>query len=866
MAKAPGKPAIYELADKFRQNCLVEGTSLIWPSQPSWSVENINRLDQLILGNPDLGDRDFFAKLRDQLAGASDDIHRIAADVLAFYFLYPMTNPGPNKKREGLDTVISWRLKDDQTDLSLVSKAFGEDGLGKAGTAYLLQRPWQIQFFLQLAESVRSGQVNASDAKAVQRIADSLASKIQFSRSARNVALHLLYPESYEHTASDRQKKLMVEGFKDRAGDYADLDDALMRIRQSFVSEGQENFDFYDPGIRAQWEVPEEEEEPPAGGKRVWIFQANPKYYDIDSAVRELPEQTWLVTQFRNEIEVGDSVYLWKSGPDAGIIAVASVLTEPAEIFAAEGENKYNRDPERFAGKKLRVALHVEKVLSNPITRAQLKSHPTLSSLTILSFANASNFRVRNDQAQALEDLLAKDQGPVKRVWIEKTLVAGRPDRESGDRALGRALWSPQRDKRGADIYRWMRETKPGDIVLHLTDNKAITGTSIVAGKFEDADGVSGTDWASGPCYLVKLRDFTNLDPELSREEFFAEPFRERLLSLLDSGVTLFYNRELNLNQGSYLTPAPPELLEIFNEAYMKKANHPLVILDNPPRAVEETRLQPDYSLSQLAAETGIAESLLSSWIRAVERKGQAILYGPPGTGKTFVAERIARHLISGGDGFSELVQFHPSYAYEDFIQGIRPKAAKNGSLDYSIVPGRFLDFCQKASSRKKRCVLIIDEINRANLSRVFGELMYLLEYRDREMPLSGGGRLRVPDNIRVIGTMNTADRSIALVDHALRRRFAFVALHPDYEVLRKFHSTATFNVEGLISTLKRLNAQINDHHYEVGITFFLTANLRDQIEAIWTMEIEPYLEEYFFDQRDTVDSFRWDRVSASIL
>ena len=211
------------------------------------------------------------------------------------------------------------------------------------------------------------------------------------------------------------------------------------------------------------------------------------------------------------------------------------------------------------------------------------------------------------------------------------------------------------------------------------------------------------------------------------------------------------------------------------------------------------------------------------------------------------------------------MVQFHPSYAYEDFIQGIRPKAGRNGGLDYSTVPGRFLEFCQKAQSRKGTCVLIIDEINRSHLSRVFGELMYLLEYRDRDVPLSGGGRLSVPGNVRIIGTMNTADRSIALVDHALRRRFAFISLRPDYEVLKRFHAGTGYNVDGLIKTLKSLNSQINDQHYEIGITFFLKANLKDHIEAIWTMEIEPYLEEYFFDQRATVDTFRWSQVSASM-
>jgi EVE domain-containing protein len=388
MARVPDKAAIYESADKFRQNCLIQERSLIWPTQASWSVENINGLDQLIMGNPDVGERDFFAKLHDQLSGAPDDIHRVTVDVLAFYYLFPTKYPGPKNKVEALRTVISWKLRDPQADLSLVSKAFDEGGLGRGGMAYHVQRPSQIHFVLQLAARIKSEHLDPNDAKAVQRIADSLASEIQFARSARNIALHLLYPEEFERTASDRHKKLMVEGFKNRAGDYCDLDDALKRIRQSFVSEGHENFDFYNPGIRAQWEVPEEEEEPPAKGKRVWIFQSNPKYYDVDSAVRELSEQTWLAAQSPKQIQVGDTAYIWKSGPEAGIIAVGSVITEPAEMFSAEGEDKYNHAPERFAGKKLRVRLRIDKVLSTPIMRAQLKSHPKLSSLTILSLAN----------------------------------------------------------------------------------------------------------------------------------------------------------------------------------------------------------------------------------------------------------------------------------------------------------------------------------------------------------------------------------------------------------------------------------------------------------------------------------------------
>jgi len=274
----------------------------------------------------------------------------------------------------------------------------------------------------------------------------------------------------------------------------------------------------------------------------------------------------------------------------------------------------------------------------------------------------------------------------------------------------------------------------------------------------------------------------------------------------------------------------------------------------------------PPYPLADCAKDTHLDEALLARWVRAVERKGQAILYGPPGTGKTYVAERLARHLVGGGDGFDDLVQFHPAYAYEDFIQGIRPKARADGQLDYPIVSGRFLDFCREASGRHDRCVLIIDEINRANLARVFGEMMYLLEYRDREIPLAAGGSLRIPPNVRIIGTMNTADRSIALVDHALRRRFAFLALYPNYDILRSYHEQSGFDVEHLIRVLGRLNTQIGDRHYEVGITFFLRKDVAEEIEDIWRMEIEPYLEEYFFDQPDKVDDFRWERIGKEIL
>ena len=879
-----------------------------------------------------------------------------------------------------------------------------------------------------------------------------------------------------------------------------------------------------------------------------------------------------------------------------------------------------------------------------------------------------------------------KSRGTLK-YWVEKCLVKGRPDREAGPDALGKSLWSPTRDARGADVYRNMRLIEPGDVVLHLIDNDRLAGVSLVADRAKpNFVGLKGTDWADRLCYRIQLKDSEELSPPIQRSDFLESTKRqEELRDILNHNENVFYNSKFELNQGAYITEAPEEMIDLFNDIYkelagrelpkiaaikpksgvsfnehrlrasillfkwiygedgfassryqaeerdykislleewrtlvsneslgfaisgvspesvateigalltksnllpwrynevvrsfpnsdaarsflialkallfdgasdepdvdgfnsalmpsyrselnetaVKPASHCIpslalwltypdkhffvrpelynranrvlmggtpegqgevmtsayyqsalqfatnlrdalaelnprdmidvqgfcwgifsrnkiwfggksyggtrdmlpefmarqvyavgfgkrdeiaallkgvpsldkdarsarrtelipkcektsernalvnffdllcapgsillakstwydkgleqsllrisgvcrtgdhvafdeeighqvsvewlstpdhiveasdyyptlaptltfqsledaldIIALNPPRAkppapteTEEAKeaedlieraarpslpVQPRFTIEDFAAETGFSPKLIADWQERLMRKMHVVFQGPPGTGKTYVSERLARLLVSESQGTWDVVQFHPSYSYEDFMQGIRPQVI-SGGLTYRIEPGRFLEFCRKAEKRQDGApsVLIIDELNRANLSRVFGELMYLLEYRDKKIPLSiGGEEFQVPKNVFIIGTMNTADRSIALVDHALRRRFSFIHLGPAYDVLRRQLERDGLPAESLLAVLRSINREIGDRNYEIGISFFMKDGkaLRNALGAIWKGEIEPYLEEYFYDQLKKVDAFRWDTLTTTGL
>jgi MoxR-like ATPase len=270
------------------------------------------------------------------------------------------------------------------------------------------------------------------------------------------------------------------------------------------------------------------------------------------------------------------------------------------------------------------------------------------------------------------------------------------------------------------------------------------------------------------------------------------------------------------------------------------------------------------YTIADCAAETRYSIAQLQAWVAAIHRKGQAIIAGPPGAGKTYLAERLAR--LIGNPAVNRTLQLHPGYSYEDFMQGLRPQTTPDGVVRYALAQGHFLTFCEQARVTPGAAVLTLDEINRAHLTLVLGEALYLLEYRDRSLDLAAGGRLSIPANVRIIGTMNTADRTALPLDHALRRRFAWISLAPDYTMLTNFLIDIGYtDTLPLIALLKRVNRAIGDPDLALGVSYFLRAGLAVELPDIWRYEVAPYLAEVWYDRPAQREEFRWDAVRRAL-
>jgi hypothetical protein len=290
---------------------------------------------------------------------------------------------------------------------------------------------------------------------------------------------------------------------------------------------------------------------------------------------------------------------------------------------------------------------------------------------------------------------------------------------------------------------------------------------------------------------------------------------------------------------------------------------------EEPPSESPARKLVLRDADDELATKLHVDKAWLQECIDLLRDRPQLIFYGPPGTGKTYIATYLAEHLA--GDNV-RLVQFHPAYSYEDFFEGYRPEPGGG----FGLKPGPMRKVVDKARENPATpYFLIIDEINRGNLAKIFGELYFLLEYRDHNVDLLYATNddigFTLPRNVFIIGTMNTADRSIALVDAAMRRRFAFLPLHPTETptsgVLRRWLD-ANDHPPLAADLLDELNRRIEDPDFKIGPSYFMRPAVHEPggLERAWRTAIMPLLEEFHYGEgKDLENAYGLARVLAAV-
>lgn len=386
-------------------------------------------------------------------------------------------------------------------------------------------------------------------------------------------------------------------------------------------------------------------------------------------------------------------------------------------------------------------------------------------------------------------------------------------------------------------IYKYFEAAKPGDLIIGYES----TPTKQIKAIYEVTNGIHNT--ANGE----------EIEFELIEKLEIPVHWNDLKNNAALQQCEVFIN-----NQGSLFKLTEDEY-DIIRE-----------IIDNKNIITEKLLLTSNikkYKFTEDADKPFISEYDFLQTVTLLRRKKNIILQGPPGVGKTFIARKLAYEIMQEvKDANIEMVQFHQSYSYEDFIQGLRP--TQKGGFD--LRDGIFYSFCHRALAHPDRpFFFIIDEINRGNLSKIFGELMMLIEADKREEKFAlkltyaedEEDRFYVPENLFIIGTMNTADRSLAIVDYALRRRFAFVTLQPDYgDNFRSFLSAkglSTPLVEHICSSVTKVNGKIKEdinlgEGFQIGHSYFCTYPANEDENKWWSeilsFELKPLLEEIWFD------------------
>jgi len=601
-----------------------------------------------------------------------------------------------------------------------------------------------------------------------------------------------------------------------------------------------------------------------------WIFQGNPKYYDVVGAVNDLDNITWAVNQYPKQIKGGDKAYIWLSGSEGGIIATGSIMCNP-EMKGPDTNDPYSRGESLNTEPYLAVDIKIERKLTSTIVlRSMLLADERTKRLEILTYPGATNFRVTKEQDAVIESIIngsyeripattAVMGNPIdkKRYWMYAPGEGSRMWDEFYNKGIMGIGWDelgdlskfPSKDSMkermktlygaeysyknaGHATWQFANEVKPGDIIFVKRGLSKIIGRGVVTSE-----------------YIF----------EASRSEY-------RHIRKVDWTHHGEWDHEGQIVMKTLTNITP------YTDYYKRMEDMFIVTTDEDLTLDDEHAQYDSYTPEDFLTDVYMSEKQYITLKDLLLKKKNIIFQGAPGVGKTYAAERLAHSIMEEKDTSRVMVvQFHQSYSYEDFIMGYRPN-----DKGFSLTKGPFYNFCKEAEPDDREYFFIIDEINRGNLSKIFGELLMLIENdkRGKEVRLLyKNEQFSVPENVHIIGMMNTADRSLAMIDYALRRRFAFFEFEPAFtsEGFKKYQaSMANRKFDRLIDTVVAMNKTISEdaslgNGFRVGHSYFCTEEVVDDawLSDLVEYELVPLIKEYWFDEPSKVDQWMLKLQSA---
>jgi 5-methylcytosine-specific restriction protein B len=534
-------------------------------------------------------------------------------------------------------------------------------------------------------------------------------------------------------------------------------------------------------------------------------------------------------------MNIGDVILFRQSEPNSGVYAVGHLM-----------RGAINRGPNEFG--EWGVVVGFDYKVEPPLLKSEISANVELSNMTQINGLQGSNFSMPTETGQKLLKYLKGRLKPIvaptpvePNYWWCNVGVSKKAALATG------TLWAHHTTKNGASRidHRDMENISKGDVVILYSATFVVAVGECVT-ESVDAPTPPGypqdSDWKV-PGYLVEM-EFTELASPVPMAEI-----RDDLATMNDAKTGPLDSTGLKPKLG-YLYPLSKEFGAKFMNKYGDAEQLPL-----GGSTMESSTIT--RATAELARKLLVSEEWLTEVIGQISQSKQAIFYGPPGTGKTYIGKAIAEHLATKQN--VELIQFHPSYSYEDFFEGFRPTENDHGNISLEKVAGPLKRIANRAHENPEELfVLIIDEVNRGNLAKVFGELYFLLEYREEAVSLmySKEEKFALPNNLIFMGTMNTADRSIALVDSAIRRRFKFIHLDPNVEpclgILPRW-----LKANGLSNTaahvLVKLNQALEMYEFSVGPAYFMKTKdqSEENLKLIWKYSIDPLLEEHFYGEWD---------------